>query len=76
MDQITGRSKFNEMGLLTLDNDVVALIDLHPQVLLGVGEVDHQLVINNNLLVAKAAFGFHEPSSAVFTDVTRRGQQS
>jgi hypothetical protein len=76
MDQITDRSTFNEMGWLTLDNGVVALIDLHPQMLLGVGKVDRQPVINSNLLLAKAAFGFHEPSFAVFNDANRRGQQS
>jgi hypothetical protein len=76
MDQITDRSTFNEMGLLTLDNGVVALIDLHHRRLLGVSEVDRQPVINNSLLLAKAAFLFHEPSFSVFSNATRRGQQS
>lgn len=76
MDKITGRSRFNETGMLTLGNRAVALIDLHPPMLLTVGKVDRQPVISNNLLLAKAALGFHKPTFAVFTDANRRGQQS
>lgn len=51
----------SEKGLLTPDNCVVAFIDLQPQMLLGVGNFDRQLVINNNLILAKAARVFGLP---------------
>ncbi|MCX5887846.1 MAG: hypothetical protein NTY36_00150 [Deltaproteobacteria bacterium] len=38
MSQTSGRSKRSEKGLLTLDNCVVAIIDLQPQMLLGLQE--------------------------------------
>jgi nicotinamidase-related amidase len=61
MGQISGRSKFSEKGLLTPDNCVVALIDLQPQMLFGVANFDRQLVINNNVVLAKAAKVFNVP---------------
>ena len=45
----------SEKGLLTPDNCVVAMIDLQPQMLFGVGNFDRQSIINNNLILAKAA---------------------
>jgi nicotinamidase-related amidase len=51
----------SEKGLLTPDNCVVALIDLQPQMLFGVANFDRQMVINNNLILAKAARVFGIP---------------
>jgi nicotinamidase-related amidase len=51
----------SEKGLLTPDNCVVAMIDLQPQMLFGVANFDRQLVINNNLILAKAARVFGVP---------------
>lgn len=55
MLQRTSRPKFSEKGLLTPDNCVVAIIDLQPQMLFGVANFDRQTVINNNLVLTKAA---------------------
>jgi hypothetical protein len=51
----------SDKGLLTPDNCVVAMIDLQPQMLFGVTNFDRQLVINSNLLLAKAARVFEVP---------------
>ena len=61
MAQQTGRAKRSEKGLLTPDNCVVAIIDLQPQMLFGVSNFDRQSVINNNLVLAKAAKVFDLP---------------
>ncbi|MFK2874665.1 hydrolase [Dyella lipolytica] len=53
--------KRSEKGLLTPDNCVVALIDLQPQMLFGVNSHDRQTIINNNVLLAKAARVFGVP---------------
>jgi len=53
--------KLSEKGLLTPDNCVVALIDLQPQMLFGVSSHDRQSIINNNLILAKAAQIFGVP---------------
>ena len=55
------RPKLSEKGLLTPDNCVVALIDLQPQMLFGVSSHDRQSIINNNLVLAKAAQIFGVP---------------
>ncbi len=55
------RAKRSEKGLLTPDNCVVTFIDLQPQMLFGVANFDRQTVINNNLLLAKAARVFAVP---------------
>src|SRR5271168_1013350 len=55
------RPKLSEKGLLTPDNCVVALIDLQPQMLFGVSNLDRQSIINNNVLLAKAARVFDIP---------------
>jgi nicotinamidase-related amidase len=55
------RPTLSEKGLLTPDNCVVAMIDLQPQMLFGVCNFDRQLVINNNLILAKAARIFNVP---------------
>ena len=54
-------AKRSEKGLLTPDNCVVTLIDLQPQMLLGTGSHDRQTIINNNLVLAKAAKVFGVP---------------
>jgi nicotinamidase-related amidase len=61
MPQKTDRAKRSEKGLLTPDNCVVAIIDLQPQMLFGVGSFDRQSIINNNLVLAKAAKVFDVP---------------
>jgi nicotinamidase-related amidase len=61
MAQQTRLATRSEKGLLTPDNCVVALIDLQPQMLFGVSNFDRQSVINNNLVLAKAAKVFGMP---------------
>ena len=61
MVQQTGRAKRGEKGLLTPDNCVLAMIDLQPQMLFGVGNFDRQSIINNNVALAKAAKVFDVP---------------
>jgi nicotinamidase-related amidase len=55
------RPKLSEKGLLTPDNCVVAIIDLQPQMLFGVSHFDRQSIINNNLILCKAARVFEVP---------------
>ena len=55
------RPKLSEKGLLTPDNCLVTIIDLQPQMLFGVANFDRQTVINNNLVLAKAARVFDVP---------------
>ena len=55
------RAKLSEKGLLTPDNCVVAIIDLQPQMLFGVSNFDRQSIINNNLVLSKAAKTFEVP---------------
>ncbi|MBL8213816.1 MAG: hydrolase [Bryobacterales bacterium] len=62
MSRSNGRRQLSEKGLLTPDNCVVALIDLQPQMLFGVANFDRQAVINNNLVLAKAARVFDVPA--------------
>lgn len=57
----------SEKGLLTPHNCVVAFIDLQPQMLFGVANFDRQTIINNNLILAKAARVFDVP--AILTTV-------
>jgi len=61
MLQRVARPKLSEKGLLTPDNCVVAIIDLQPQMLFGVANFDRQTVINNNLILTKAARVFDVP---------------
>ncbi|HVP42118.1 MAG TPA: hydrolase [Terriglobales bacterium] len=61
MARKTTRSKRSEKGLLTPDNSVVAIIDLQPQMLFGVANFDRQTIINNNIVLAKAARVFDVP---------------
>lgn len=61
MSQTNTLPKLSEKGLLTPDNCVVAVIDLQPQMLFGVSNFDRQTVINNNVVLAKAARVFGVP---------------
>jgi nicotinamidase-related amidase len=61
MSHSTGRPTLSEKGLLTPDNCVVAIIDLQPQMLFGVGDADRQAIINNNVALSKAARVFDVP---------------
>src|SRR5246500_5909164 len=61
MAQQTRVAKRSEKGLLTLDNCVVTLLDPQPQMLFGVSNFDRQSIINNNLVLAKAAKVFDVP---------------
>src|SRR5580658_2151429 len=61
MVQQTTLTKRSEKGLLTPENAVVAIIDLQPQMLFGVANFDRQTIINNNLVLAKAARVFGVP---------------
>ncbi|HEY2051335.1 MAG TPA: hydrolase [Caulobacteraceae bacterium] len=61
MTKQTTHTKRSEKGLLTPDNAVVAIIDLQPQMLFGVANLDRQSIINNNLVLAKAAKVFDVP---------------
>ena len=65
------RPTLSEKGLLTPDNCVVAMIDLQPQMLFGVCNFDRQTVINNNLILAKAARVFGVP--VVLSTVETKG---
>lgn len=67
----SSRHSLSEKGLLTPDNCVVAMIDLQPQMLFGVCNFDRQTVINNNLLLAKAARIFGVP--VVLSTVETKG---
>ncbi|MBL0937749.1 MAG: hydrolase [Gemmatimonadaceae bacterium] len=51
----------SEKGLLTPTNCVVTLIDFQPQMIFGVNGMDRQSLINNTLLLAKAARVFNVP---------------
>lgn len=59
-----------DMGLLTPDNCVIIFIDCQPQMFLGTASVDRQLLLNNLLLLAKAAKIFHAP--VILTTVESR----
>jgi len=71
MPQIPVRPKLSEKGLLTPDNCVVAIIDLQPQMLFGVGSADRQTIINSNLVLTKAARVFDVP--VVLSTVETKG---
>lgn len=71
MPEKNGRPKLSEKGLLTPDNCVVTLIDLQPQMLFGTSNFDRQTIINNNLLLSKAARVFDVP--VVLTTVETKG---
>ena len=53
-------TNYNE--LLTPQNCALALIDYQPQMLFGVANMDRQMLVNNTLLLAKAAKTFGVPT--------------
>jgi len=55
-------AKRSEKGLLTPDNCLLTMIDLQGQMLFGVANFDRQMVINNNVMLAKAAKLFGVPT--------------
>lgn len=55
-------NKRSEKGLLTPDNCVLAMIDLQPQMLFGVGNFDRQSVVDKNVVIAKSARVFEVPT--------------
>ena len=65
------RVKRSEKGLLTPENCVVAIIDLQPQMLFGVANFDRQTIINNNVVLMKAAKVFAVP--VVLSTVETKG---
>ena len=65
------RPKLSEKGLLTPDNCALAIIDLQPQMLFGVGNFDRQAVVNSNLVLTKAARVFDVPT--VLSTVESKG---
>lgn len=71
MVQRAALTKRSEKGLLTPDNCVVAIIDLQPQMLFGVANFDRQTIINNNLVLTKAAKVFGVP--VVLSTVETKG---
>lgn len=50
-----------DRGLVTPDNCAVLLVDHQPQILSGVANIDRQTLLNNVLLLAKAAKTFGVP---------------
>ena len=62
MSKFRNLPKRSEKGLLTPDNCMLAIIDLQGQMLFGVGNFDRQTVINNNMILAKAAKLFGVPT--------------
>jgi nicotinamidase-related amidase len=71
MPNTAARPKLSEKGLLTPGNCVVTMIDLQPQMLFGVANFDRQAVINNNVVLAKAARVFDVP--VVLSSVETKG---
>ena len=71
MSRATDLPKRSDKGLLTPDNCAVAMIDLQPQMLFGVSDFDRQAIINNNLVLAKAAQIFGVP--VILTSVETKG---
>lgn len=54
--------QMSEKGLLTNENCALAIIDVQPQMLFGVGHYDRQTIINNNVILLKAAKIFGIPT--------------
>jgi nicotinamidase-related amidase len=60
----------SEKGLLAPHNCAVVVIDIQPQMIFGVDSHDRQAIINNNLILAKAARIFGVP--LIFSTVETR----
>jgi nicotinamidase-related amidase len=61
MSPTSSRCKRSEKGLLTPNNCMVAIIDLQPQRLFGGANFDRQMIINNNVELAKTTKVFEVP---------------
>lgn len=61
MPPLSSLAKRSEKGLLTPDNCLVAYIDLQPRMLASVANFDRNFVLNNNVMLAKAASLFGVP---------------
>jgi nicotinamidase-related amidase len=61
VSQLNRLAKRSDKGLLTPDNCAVVVIDIQPQMIFGVASHDRQGIINNNLVLAKAAKIFGVP---------------
>jgi nicotinamidase-related amidase len=62
MPPLSTLPKRSEKGLLTPDNCLVALLDLQPRMLASVANFDRRAVLDNNLMLAKAARLFGVPT--------------
>ena len=71
MSPAANLAKRSEKGLLTPENCVVAFIDLQPRMLAGVVNFDRRAVLNNNLMLAKAACLFGIPALLSCLDTPR-----
>ncbi len=60
-----------DKGLLTPQNCAVLLIDYQPQMIFGVANIDRQTMLNNVLMLAKAAKLFRVP--VILTSVETKG---
>lgn len=60
-----------DKGLLTPQNCAVMLIDYQPQMIFGVANIDRQTMLNNVLVLAKAAKLFRVP--VILTSVETKG---
>lgn len=54
--------KDTDKGLITKDNCAVAFIDIQPQMIFGVGNVEREHLINNVIMLAKGAKLFNIPT--------------
>lgn len=59
-----------DRGLITPDNSVVIFIDHQPQMTFGVQSIDRQALVNNTLLLAKAAKTFNVPTILTTVETT------
>ena len=60
-----------DKGLLTPANSAIIFIDFQPQMIFGVANIDRQTLVNNTLLLAKAAKIFNAPT--IITSVETKG---
>lgn len=60
-----------DKGLLKPDNCIVILIDYQPQMIFGVANIDRQMMLNNAVVLAKAAIAFGVP--VILTTVETQG---
>lgn len=75
MPPLSSLAKRSEKGLLTPDNCLVAFIDLQPRMLAGVANFDRNFVLNNNVMLAKAAALFGVPVLLSCVDTPAAGAE-